>query len=147
VTPVASSPVALMVTVYFSVSPGSALLSLSTSVKSESVLVAVTVGVNGASIGLEVTECFGFTGLAALAEFRAGSCFVGETDGCVFHNQPALLDSTEIDKAIAANATIPAISSGADLFDLVSFEYLRRPRGINPGRFSLRGIRYSFYFC
>ena len=50
-TPVASAPVAVMVTVYLKVSPGSALPSLSRSVNSASVLVAVTVG-GGATANL-----------------------------------------------------------------------------------------------
>jgi hypothetical protein len=65
-------PLALIVTVYFNVSPGSALPSISTSVNNESVLVAVTVGdaAKGMAIGtLLSTDRFGFNTAGVVSDF------------------------------------------------------------------------------
>lgn len=132
VTPVAVSPLAAIPTVYFSVSPGSALLSLSASIIRESVLVAVTVGAKkGASIGFVATACFGFTALECELEFLATSGTLGGVLGCAFLNDPARLDSTDTEKTTAAKTATVAIRTGTerfDLIDLVLFEVLRMLR-------------------
>jgi hypothetical protein len=64
--------------------------------------------------------------------------------GCDFHNHPRALELTETEKAIAVVRATTEINSVAIRFVLVSLEYLRRVRRINPGPFSSRGIRNSF---
>src|SRR6185369_11781516 len=89
VTPVASWPLEPMLTVYFSVSPGSALPSRSTSVNSESFLVAVTVGAtSGAERGWGAKVRFELTAVE-WGELFAASAFTGALAGCDFHNHPA----------------------------------------------------------
>src|SRR6185369_18046701 len=99
---------------YFSVSPGSALPSTSTSVNNESCLVAVTVGAKGARVALVPTECLEFTAVGA-AEFFAGSGLPLGTGGCVFDNHLPLLDSTDTVRATAASRPIPTSRNGVDL--------------------------------
>src|SRR6185369_15389977 len=132
--------------VYFSVSPGSALPSRSTSVNSESFLVAVTVGAtSGAERGWGATVRFELTAVE-WGELFAASAFTGALAGCDFHNQPARLDSTETVNATAAKTATPTITRGktvrVDLprFTFVEPVFLRERRE----RFSLRGIWYSF---
>ena len=112
VTPVASSPVAPMTTLYFNVSPGSALPSISTSVNNESTFVAVTVGAKTGASG--ANERFALDTFAGEVDVFATSGALGWTVlGCDFHNHPGLLDSTEMEKATAAVMAIPAMISGA----------------------------------
>jgi len=94
---------------------------MSTSVNRASVFVALIVGTSGAA--------FGPSGLwevdaAAEPDVFAGSelLLVGAL-GCEFHRDPALLDFTETEKAIAVAIAITAINNVAGLFSL--FEYLR----------------------
>src|SRR6185369_13477723 len=91
-TPRASSPVAPRLTVYFSVSPGSALPSLSASTTSASVFVAVIVGTNGAAVGptgrWESTDAD-----AEPAVFAGSGLLLLGGVGCDFHS-PALLELT-----------------------------------------------------
>src|SRR3569832_366682 len=132
-----------MLTVYFSVSPGSALPSVSTSVSRVSVFVAVIVGTSGAAFG--PSGRWEATAAAAEPDVFAGSelLLLGAL-GCEFHRDPALLDFTETEKAIAVAVAITAINNVADLFNLVEYFRERRVLRINPGRFSSRGIGNSF---
>jgi hypothetical protein len=82
-----------------------------------------------------------FTAVGA-AEFFAASGLLLEAAGCVFDNHPALLDSTETEKATAARMATPTISSEADFLDFFNWEFLRklRIRWIKPGSWVLRGM-------
>src|SRR6185503_6081933 len=123
VTPVAVSPLAPTTTVYFIVSPGSALPSTLLGVAtSASVFVAVTVGAKGATkAGLVRAEGSNFAaselGLEFFVTWRLGVGVVG----WAFRSPPALLDSTETEKAIAAINAMAAIIMGAtERFGLVA---------------------------
>src|SRR5829696_3955137 len=123
VTPVASSPVAPMMTVYLSVSPGSALRSRSLSTCKKSVFVAVTVDTNGtAGVGGSKTR---FTAAGTVEFFATSGLLAGAgVLGCAFLNHPPRLDSTETEKTTAAKTATAAISIGAtDRLDLVVFVF------------------------
>src|SRR5215217_8759704 len=131
VTPVASMPLAVMSTLYFSVSPGSAFPSISTSVNKESALLAVTVGATGAaSLGPGPKELFGFRTfdcvfdlLATLAVLLSAAAL---PLGWAFHNHPKLRDSTETENTTAAHRATPAINNAATCrFGLIKIEFLR----------------------
>jgi len=100
---------------------------MSTSVNRRSVFVAVMVGTSIAAFGpsgrWEATEAE--AELETELEVLAGSglLLLGAL-GCVDHSHPALLDSTETEKAIAvATRATTAINSVADL--LVKVGYLK----------------------
>src|SRR5688572_7821745 len=129
VTPVASSPVAPMTTVYLSVSPGSALVSRSLSTCKKSVFVAVTVGTNGtAGVGGSKTR---FTAAWVVEFFATSGLLAAGLLGSAFLDHPARLDSTETEKTTAAKMATVAISTGTERFDLIElvlFEVLRMLR-------------------
>ena len=123
VTPVASSAVAPIETVYFSVSPGSAFVSPSTSVNNESTFVAVTVGANRLSAELFTADRFEVVETEFDVElFGTPSLFWTVLD-IFWRMRPELRDSTETENAIAASMQTPAIKRGTTdrVFDDLDF--------------------------
>jgi hypothetical protein len=107
-----------------------------------SVFVAVIVGTSGAAFG--PSGLWEVEAAAALEAFAGSVLVLLGTLGCEFHRDPALLDFTETEKAIAVAIAITAINNVADRFNLVEYVRERRVLRINPGRFSSRGIGNSF---